>query len=227
MLGRFYANASVDSLTRGGGIEINVAENPLNLLGHSAVRQLHIDVMSLGQDPLRSHGRKTPTQVQAITRDDKPDVQLQDACQELCGEFPVLFKPELGCLKDFELEVRFKPDAKPVFCKPRTVPLALLDDLNLAYDAGIKKGVWQPAQFNEYGTPVVPIRKPLLPGQQKRKLRVCGDYSVTVNQQLETHRHPMPLPEDLMRRLSGSYFFTKIDLADAYNQIVLGPESQK
>ena len=123
--------------------------------------------------------------------------------------------------------MKFKPDTQPVFCKPRTVPLALLDDLNQAYDAGIKKGIWKPIQFNDYGTPVVPIRKQLLSNQKKAKLRVCGDYSVTVNPQLETHRHPIPLPEDLMRKLGGGYFFSKIDLADAYNQIELGPESQR
>ena len=27
------------------------------------------------------------------------------------------------------------------------------------YEEGIVKGVWKPVQFNEYGTPVVPIRK--------------------------------------------------------------------
>ena len=58
-------------------------------------------------------------------------------------------------------------------------------------------------------------------------IRVCGDYSVTVNPQLEMHRHPMPQPEDLMRRLGRGHSFTKIGLADAYNQICLGPESQK
>ena len=91
----------------------------------------------------------------------------------------------------------------------------------------IKRGVWEPTNFNAYGTPVVPIRKALLPGQKKVKLRVCGDYSVTVNPQLEDHRQPVPLPEDLMRKLGGGYSFTKIDLADAYNQIMLTPESQK
>ena len=30
-----------------------------------------------------------------------------------------------------------------------------------------------------------------------------------------------------MRKLAGGYGFTKIDLADAYNQIALKPESQK
>ena len=30
-----------------------------------------------------------------------------------------------------------------------------------------------------------------------------------------------------MQRLSGGYYFTKIDLADAYNQVKLSPESQR
>lgn len=37
----------------------------------------------------------------------------------------------------------------------------------------------------------------------------------------------MPSPEQLMHKLSGGYGFTKINLADAYNQIPLGPEFQK
>ncbi|GFR83010.1 transposon Tf2-9 polyprotein [Elysia marginata] len=37
----------------------------------------------------------------------------------------------------------------------------------------------------------------------------------------------MPQLEELMRRLGRGHCFTKIDLADTYNQIRLGPESQK
>ena len=59
------------------------------------------------------------------------------------------------------------------------------------------------------------------------KIRVCRDYSVTVNTQLEPHRHPLPIPEDLIRKLGGGYGSTKLDLADAFNQIKLSPESQK
>ena len=119
-------------------------------------------------------------------------------------------------MKDVELEVRFKLDFKPVFCKPHTVPFALLEDLNQAYDKGIKKGMWVPTPFNKYGAPVLPICKALQPGDERTKLRVCGDYSVTVNPHLEMHRHPLPLPEDLV-----------VDLAYAYNQIQLAPKSQK
>ena len=62
---------------------------------------------------------------------------------------------------------------------------------------------------------------------KKARIRVCIDYSVTVNSDLETHRQPIPLPEDLIRNLPGGYCFTKVDLADACNQIELSPKSQK
>ena len=82
---------------------------------------------------------------------------------------------------------------------------------------GIAKGVWKPVQFNEYGTPVVPIRKAYTSASLKPNLRICGDYSVGINDQLEDHRHPLPLPEELMQKLGGGFGYTKIDLADAYN----------
>ena len=156
-----------------------------------------------------------------------PENSLDAACIQLCGEFPTLFESTLGCLKDFSLDIRFKPEAKPIFKKPRPVPFSILQDLNEAYEAGIKRGVWELTDFNSYGTPVVPIRKSPLPGQVKASIRVCGDYSVTVNSQLEYHRQPIPLPEDLMRKLGRGYCFSKIDLANAYNQICLSPDSQK
>lgn len=63
------------------------------------------------------------------------------------------------------MEVAFKMDVKPV-------PFAAQEDLNHAYNASIKKGVWVPVQFNEYGMPVVLIVKTRLPGNQGTKLQV-------------------------------------------------------
>ena len=200
-------------LTVGDGetsFSVNVTEIPyLNLLGREAIRKLKLSVDSLFQD-VNNVFDHLPT-----------DASLQERCRKVCDDYPDLFKPELGKLKDFELEVRFKEDSKSVFCKPRTVPFAIREDLVEAYEAGIKRGIWERTQFNADGTPVVPVRK------SNKKLRVCGDYSVTVNPQLEPHRQPMPSPEILMQRLSGGYGFTKVDLADAYNQIPLGPVSQR
>jgi len=147
-------------------------------------------------------------------------------CRDLCNEFSELFKPELGCLHGVQLEVEFKPEARPIFCKPRSVPFAMREELAQAYDAGIARRVWTPTSVSDWGTPVVPVRK-ASQTCNKPALRVCGDYSVTVNPQLETHRHLLRLPEELMRKLGGGYGFTKIDLEDAYNQVRLGPKSRE
>lgn len=230
--GHFTAKVKCDLATNADmdhKLQFMVTKIPhLNLLGRNAIHKLGISmdhVLSIVAD--YGFAGKQLNKVKSMANNLPGNQTLKSACQQLCDEFPDLFKSELGCLKDFELDVKFKEDAKPKFCKPRPVPFAILDELAQVYEAGINKGVWKLAQFNEYGTPVVPIRKAQLPGTAKPALRVCGDYSVTVNPQLETHRQPIPLPEDLMRKLGGGHCFTKIDLADAYNQIELSPESQK
>ena len=112
---------------------------------------------------------------------------------------------------------KYKDSAKPVFMKPRPVRFAVQEQLNEAYDVVIKKGVWKEAQISLYGTSVVPTRKNVSGDSKKSKIKVCGDYSISGNPYLEPHRSPVPLPCDLMRKLSGGQYFTKIDLADAYN----------
>lgn len=199
----------------------------LNLLGRNAIQSLGISVdNALGLRSIKSQAKSEGAKA-AHPETSKPYAALQRDCHKLCDEIPDLFNKELGCLKDFELDVKFKSNAKPVFHKARPVPFALRDDLAKGYEEGIAKGVWKPVQFNEYGTPVVPIRKAPTSGNLKPKLRICGDYSVGINDQLEDHRHPMPLPEELMQKLGGGFGYTKIDLADAYNQIKLAPESQR
>nr|KAG5697301.1 hypothetical protein BaRGS_004967 [Batillaria attramentaria] len=199
-----------------------------NLLGRNAIQALGISVdNALGLKSIESQVKSEGAKESHPKTSSTTYASLQKDCHTLCDKFPDLFKEELGCLKDFELEIKFKSDAKPVFHKARPVPFALRDDLTKGYEEGIAKGVWKPVQFNDYGTPVVPIRKTNSAGALKPKLRICGDYSVGINDQLADHRHPMPLPEELMQKLGGGFGYTKIDLADAYNQIKLAPESQR
>ena len=69
----------------------------------------------------------------------KVDTKLRDRCRQLCKEFPDLWKPELGCFKHYELEVEFKRDSCPIFCKARPVPLALREHLQRAHEEGIQR----------------------------------------------------------------------------------------
>ena len=146
VLGTFRAKVSSGRFNRTKEVLFNVSSlTHLNILGRTAICDLEVDVLSLLKE---SSSDRPSTDVQVIKKEDQPERELREACRELCKEFPDLFKQELGCLKDFELEVAFKPDATPVFHKARTVPYALQEDFNAAYEAGIQRGVWVPTSFN-------------------------------------------------------------------------------
>ena len=61
--------------------------------------------------------------------------------------------------------------------------------------------------------PVVPVMKP------DGSVRICGDYKVTRNPYLQVPKHPIPKAEECFHAVNGGKKFTKLDLAQAYNQI--------
>ena len=80
----------------------------LNLLGRNAIQALGISVDSaLGLKSIESQIKSEGARVPHPTTSSATYASLQKDCHALCDELPDLFKDELGCLKDFELEVKF------------------------------------------------------------------------------------------------------------------------
>ena len=84
-----------------------------------------------------------------------------------------------------------------------------------------KNGVIERVSQSDWATPIVVVRKP------GGKVRVCGDFKVTVNPVLKNDVYPLPLLEELFHKLNGGTKFTKLDLADAYLQIKLDESSKQ
>jgi len=73
---------------------------------------------------------------------------------------------------------------------------------------------------SDWGTPLVPILKP------NGELRVWADYKVTINKYLNEFRYPLPRIDEIFAALQGGQRFTKLDLSQAYNQLLHDQESQ-
>ena len=132
-----------------------------------------------------------------------------------------VFACELGTIRPFKATLAVAKDARPKFYKARPVPFSLRAGVEEALDRLEADGVVEKISHSEWAAPIVTVPK------KNGDIRICGDYKVTVNSVLEVNKYPLPRPEDIFATLSGGKKFTTLDLAQAYNQMELDPESQK
>ncbi|GBG62597.1 hypothetical protein CBR_g31233 [Chara braunii] len=88
---------------------------------------------------------------------------------------------------------------------------AQLDDL-------LKKG-WIWPSSSPYGAPVLFVRK------KNKDLRLCIDYR-KLNAQTIRNVDPLPSIDDLLERLGGAQFFSKLDLKSGYHQLEIRKEDR-
>ena len=113
-------------------------------------------------------------------------------------------------------------DAQPQYCKARTVLYTLRSAVEKELQRLQSEGIIEPVQFSDWPAPIVPIIK-----NDKKTVRICGDFSMTVNRVSKLYKYPIPKIEDLHARLAGGKHFTKLDMSLAYQQIVLDQDSRK
>ena len=127
----------------------------------------------------------------------------------------------LGKLKGHKAKIFVDPSVKPRFCPARQLPYAVREKVEKELDRLQAEGIIEPVQFADWAAPVVPVMK------ANKKIRLCGDFKQTVNQASKLDRYPIPRIEDLFAQLAGGKLFTKLDISQAYQQLVLEEESRE
>ena len=81
--------------------------------------------------------------------------------------------------------------------------------------------VIKPVCCSDWATQIVPVLK------VHGKIRVCGDYKLTVNRVSHLEQYRIPTLDDLCVKLAGGKQFTKLDLSHMYSQLRLDEKSKE
>lgn len=134
-------------------------------------------------------------------------------------EYSELFKEELGTVKDFTAHLEFKESCSPKFFRPRPVPFAIHEAVETELTCLESAGIIEKVTHSDWAAPIVAVPK------ANGRFRICGDYKVTINPALAIDQYPLPRPTELFATLAGGKKFSKIDLSQAYTQILLDDTS--
>lgn len=145
-----------------------------------------------------------------------------DKLQAILSEYSDVFRDELGTLQGTTAKIHVDDKVRPKFFKPRPLPYLMREKVEIELERLQSEGIIEPVQFSDWATPIVPVLK-----SDGKSIRLCGDYKVTVNSASKLDKYPLPRIEDLYAKLSGGTSYTKLDMNQAYLQLIVDDKSKQ
>uniref|UniRef100_A0A183CHH4 RNA-directed DNA polymerase n=1 Tax=Globodera pallida TaxID=36090 RepID=A0A183CHH4_GLOPA len=146
--------------------------------------------------------------------------KVRETVEKLPQRYAQIFEEGLGLCTKIKAHLTLNPTATPVFRRARPVPYSALPVVNGELERLEKMKVITPVEHTEWAAPILVVKK------ANGSARLCADFSTGLNDSLQLHQHPLPLPSDIFSKLNGGKYFSKVDLSDAYLQIELDEESK-
>ncbi|XP_053698835.1 uncharacterized protein K02A2.6-like [Sabethes cyaneus] len=172
------------------------------LLGRQWMREMRIDLNDVAY-----------TDVHAVSAAAVSPKITNAAVRSLVERYANLYDPSIGKIKGLSAKLVLKANTDPLYIKARPVPFSLREAVETELDILVQNGVLRKVNHSAWATPIVAVPK------SNNKVRLCGDYKITVNPNLKVDSHPLPTIEELFANVAGGEKFTKIDLTQAYLQL--------
>ena len=94
--------------------------------------------------------------------------------EQFCEQYLDVFKNELGTIHPAKASLSIDQNARPKFCKARTVPYSTRDAVEKELDRLEEEGTIVKILHSEWATPIVVVPK------TDNKYRICGDFKITL-----------------------------------------------
>ena len=102
-----------------------------------------------------------------------------------------IFTHGIGKLKNFSCHLEMKSDFNPIFFKPGPALFALKERVEAELNRIVSEDIIEPVKHSEWMILIAPALKVNI------KLRIYGDYKVTINLGLNIEHYPLPKIEDI------------------------------
>ncbi|GBG91443.1 hypothetical protein CBR_g52398 [Chara braunii] len=147
-------------------------------------------------------------------------VKIPPEIEGVVGKYPDLFEEPTGVVdREVVHAIEIIPGSSILKGRIYRMSPSELDELRRQLKELVEKG-WIRPSVSPCGSPVL-----FVPKKKEGTLRMCIDYrglnAITVK-----NRKPLPRIDDLLDRVQGCRYFSKIDLKSGYHQIAIWPEYQ-
>ena len=190
--------------------------------GREPSRSLHL--LSAKQFAKLSKSERLPTAFLALVRDVQPD-QLElterqsDYIAKLKAKYPRVYSEPSDMPPErpgVDHAIDIIPGSSPPNIPPYRLTVEQLAELKKQLEALLAKGYIRPS-VSPYGAPV------LFAPKKDGGLRLCIDYR-GLNKITVKNSFPIPRMDDMLDRLHGAKYFSKMDLHSGYNQVRIKPD---
>ena len=145
-----------------------------------------------------------------------PPKEIQDLLLQYADVFAA--PQELPPTRVYDHTIPLLPNAVPVNSRPYRYSPQHKDEIERQVKEMLTASLEVPST-SPFASPVLLIQK------KDGSWRFCVDYR-RLNELTIQNRFPMPVMEEILEELVGSYYFTKLDMRSGYHQVRMHPEDE-
>ncbi|GFX40227.1 retrovirus-related Pol polyprotein from transposon 297 [Trichonephila clavipes] len=158
-----------------------------------------------------------PSQAQLIPKFAKLSTIQQAQLDAVIGKFSDVFYSDddnIGLCPYIEFKIDLQHH-KPIRCLPYRLSEPDRQFLNMQIQKWLKQGICRPSN-STYTTPAFIVEQPF---HESTPRRVVIDYSRTINSITKLDPHPIDHMEDVIKRIVGKCYISKMDAKSTFNTI--------